>query len=406
MRTSPREIVTGIFLFLLSLAVLGGLIWANLLFTQTHSGGREFFGIWKGAQNFLMFGVSPYEKQTTNDIQFFLRGRPAEAGEYIPRVNLPLYIEAFFIPLGMIEDFTAARAVWMLIGEALLIAFAWLCVRLVSPKTYPVFLVFILMFSFFWVYGFQPFLNGSPLILSAFLLIGALSALRAEIDELSGALLALAVFCIEPGLLLIFFILFLAFTARRWRVFGGFLMANVVCFAVAFLLLPSWPLGFVRAVADYLRHGSYLTTFSLFEGWWPGVGTRIAWTFTGVLILALGFEWRAARGKDFHWVIWTASVTIAVTPLLGLPVRPFSYMLMLLPLVLIASVMRERWGRWGSWVSIAVLMLVFAGVWLLAWIGSLSLFALPLFLLALLYWMRWWALHPPRVWLDAISGRS
>jgi hypothetical protein len=125
-------------------------------------------------------------------------------------------------------------------------------------------------------------------------------------------------------------------------------------------------------------------------------------------------EWYASRDGDFRHFLWTASITLALTPFLGFPVKPMDYVCLLFPLTLILAVLSERWSprRWGF--GILWLVALFAGQWGLVWgiLSSGSVETIPLILFITvpllcvigLYWVRWWAIHSPRTWIDQIKG--
>jgi hypothetical protein len=67
--------------------------------------------------------------------------------------------------------------------------------------------------------------------------------------------------------------------------------------------------------------------------------------------------------------------------------------------------MEQRWGRFGRWSAAVLLLTIFFGLWaaLRATVGSVFTLFFPLLLIVLLYWVRWWAIRPPRLWADAIA---
>ena len=64
-------------------------------------------------------------------------------------------------------------------------------------------------------------------------------------------------------------------------------------------------------------------------------------------------------------------------------------------------------GRLSFAIGSAVLLflIVFFGLWgaLLGNHAAVFIFFFPIPLVFLLYWVRWWALRPPRLWADMIS---
>ena len=146
-----------------------------------------------------------------------------------------------------------------------------------------------------------------------------------------------------------------------------------------------------------------------------GHGDKLGWALTAVLVVVLFLEWRAVRRKDFRHFLWTASLTLAVTPLLGIPTHPHLYLILFLPLILIVAVSAERWFRPRRWLAGVLLVLIFAGSWALIFhlsrlaslepLRAILALALPFLLLVGLYWMRWWAIRPPRTWIETSSLR-
>jgi hypothetical protein len=76
--------------------------------------------------------------------------------------------------------------------------------------------------------------------------------------------------------------------------------------------------------------------------------------------------------------------------------------------LLIVSVMVQRWGLLGVGSGILVTAGLFFGLWGAQLSGTKSVFILlyPLILTLLLYWIRWWAVRPPRMWADEIMRRG
>src|SRR5688572_13365677 len=79
--------------------------------------------------------------------------------------------------------------------------------------------------------------------------------------------------------------------------------------------------------------------------------------------------------------------------------------ILIIPLALIFSIVYDRW-RVGSGLTILILLILFAIPWFVYFFNPIQftqefLFLfLPLFTVIGLYWIRWWALSPPRLWAD------
>ena len=82
---------------------------------------------------------------------------------------------------------------------------------------------------------------------------------------------------------------------------------------------------------------------------------------------------------------------------------------LVIPLALIFAIIHDRWHRIGNWLTFLLMLFVFGVPWainyfLLDRLGDMSqeiiFLFLPLFTLIGLYWIRWWAIRPPRILSD------
>ena len=252
MLRNGRAIALSLFLVVVITGLVGGLTWANLYFAHRYIGGQDFVGLWKGAQNLLMQGVTPYGKLTTLyvtpygelttiNIQSLVYGHAAVPGEDPLRVNQPFYIVLLFIPLGVIQDLDLARAIWMAFLEIGLMGLIVLSIQLSQwrPGVLPLFFVFL--FGMLWMPSLQSLIRGNAILLQALLIFATLRALELELDELAGAFLVFTFFQFEAtGFLLIVLFAWITYN-RRWRVWGGFLMLLAVFLGIGFILIPNWP---------------------------------------------------------------------------------------------------------------------------------------------------------------------
>jgi hypothetical protein len=392
-----------IFSIFLALAILGGLAWGNTLYVRAHPVEKQFIVPWLAARTYLQYGISPYDDQTTQRAQIVYYGRLIKENEDPLRLSTPLPAELLYFPFALVTDYAFARGLWMTLGEIALAGAAFLCLTLTGWKPRRFLLPIVLLFSILWVYAMMPLTSGSPAPFVALGLLGALAAMRAEKDELAGALLALSL--LEPGIAAVFllFVLWWTVAFRRGKVWWGFLMAAGFFTTVSFLLIPSWFMPFLRGVVSHSHYNPGLTVAALLADWWPALGLKLSLAITAGLGAMLFLEFRSLRGKDFRHSLWVASLTLAAAPLTGLPVSLDAHLLLLLPLLLLLAVVPERWsGTRAVFVSGGILAGVFSLLWLMS--GSIHglFFILPFILLVSLYWVRWWAVHPPRTWVDTL----
>ncbi len=403
------------FFVCLLLAVLGGLVWANTLYARDHPGETAFLVPWLGAQTFLRYGVSPYETQAAQRAQILHYGRLAEEGQNPLRLYLPFFIEIFFFPLALLRDYALARGLWTLLLQASLAGLVVLSLRLGRWKPGRLLTPLLFLFFFLWPPILHIWLEAKPIILAALGVAGVLAALRAGQDEVAGALLILPL-C-QPNSMAVFLLFIFWWVAlnRRWRVLSGLGMTLLILLGLSFFLYPGWFMPWLRGLYSHSQFLPLLSPGRIMADWWPAIGGRLGWALTALLSILLFIEWRAVRGKDFRHVLWTASLTLAVSPLMGIPVTLDGSVFLLLPLVVLLSLLNERWSRPRGWgVSGWLLLILLAGGWA-AYLGFMEagackaltaalFFSFPLLLLVGLYWVRWWAVRPFRTWLERVEA--
>ena len=402
--------LTTIFLIFLALATLGGLVWGNTRYAHDHPGETDFFVPWLAARTFLQYGDSPYSHPVAERAQVIYYGRMAAEGQDPLRLSVPFPVELLYFPFALVSDYALARGLWMTCLEIGLVSLAFLSLRLTGWNPARTLLPIVLIFSPLWVYGFLPLTGSSAVIFVAPAVVGLLLALRDGRDELAGALLVIPFFKLDIAGLLVLLILWWAIYHRRSRLLAGFLMTLAILLAFSFFILLNWFMPFVGGWISHITYHPGLTPGGILAYWWPVFGPRLGWFLTAVMLVVLFIEWRDIRRKDFRHLLWTAGLTLAGTPLLGLPVAPQDYVLLFFPLILILSVMAERWSRPRRWGVPGILLLIIFFVLWLATAGltlagasastdSLTL-AFSILLVLGLYWMRWWAVRPPRTWSD------
>lgn len=405
-------VLSVILLVCLALAALGGLVWVNSINARYQPVEKSFLVPWLGARTFLQYGDSPYGDPATQRAQVVFYGRLATKGQDPLILWLPLPVELFYFPFALLPDYVLARAIWTTCLELALVALGYLCLHLTGWKPGRVLLPLILLFPVLWVYGAFSLLSGSAAGFIALALVGFLLALRSERDELAGGLLILLVSAPRLTGVFAFFIFWWIIYWRRWRLLWGFLMGFAVLLLLSFLFVPGWFLPFLRGLLAHLAYNPGFTPSGIFASWSPVVGQRLGWLLAVGLLIMLFFGWGNSLKKDFRAFLWTACLTVSVTPLLGIPMAPIDYPILFIPLILFLAILAERRPWVKRWGLDGILLLIFlAGSWFLTLslvrtnaYATLTdaLLLLPPVLLSLgLGWMRWWYLHAMPVGLEA-----
>jgi len=387
--------------------LLVGLIWANLFYVGLNPTQGTFLPRWLGTRLFMVKGLSPYSQEVTTAIQ-----SAQQAGGQSPAPGAsfflyPFYTFVAYAPFALTANQAAARVAWMTILEIASFATLVLSINLCRWRVSVWIMVLLFIFTIAWYYGVLPIAEGDLSVLAALCVVIALIAIREGQDPLAGFLLALAMGKPVPVLLMTLFILIWAVSHQRWTLIWGFLGSLGLILAAASLLIPDWVLQNIRQVIQYIRLPLANTPGTLVAYWLPGIGKQLGWLLIIVIGIVLVVEWIQALRKDFRWFYWTACLTLAVTPLVGLPTSLNNFIVIFPALILVLATWDERWGVVGRVMVLVSMAILSVGAWWLVIAGNQAgmppdknpwiFFLLPVFMIIGTYWVRWWAIRPPRL---------
>lgn len=390
------------------LAVSVGLVNLNL---SLPAGGGEFLRHWVGARSYLFDRIDPYTTNIPETVQRLVYGNSASAGDEPYILDTPFHLLLLYFPFALLSDPMLARAIYTMILEWALIALALLSLRLIEWNVPRWFYVLFLPFCVFNFYSFQALTDATPVLLLGLIYAGILLALQNEADELAGALAVASTYYWEAGLPFLLLMAWYCYRTNRVRVLAGFFMFAFILLVVSFLLYPGWIIPALRAGMNNFRAEYGYSLFSVFHQFLPSIGNFFAWAVIVAFIVILGYEWNASLRADSRRLYWAACLTLASTPLLGFRSGIENLALLILPLALIFAVAHDRWKRIGSLLIALLLVLLFAVPWAVylslpaqyqALTGEILFLFLPVFTVIGLYWIRWWAIRPPRVWADSL----
>jgi hypothetical protein len=401
-RASPPLVIAGV---CLTIAIIGGIFWADLRWADLESGGRDFAVYWASARTLLEYNASPYGDLAAEQSEKAAGVTVDDPGLAGYRLDLPLYTEMIAFPFAVITRFEVARAAWTLLLEAGLVGTSLLCLRLLGrPPRYSFYL--LPLFAVLWVQAVWPLSEGNAIILAALFIVAGLEALHRESDEAAGVLLALATFKFLTLGVLLLFLLVWAIDRRRWRLIFAYIMALAVLIVLSYFFFPAWFIPYLRAFLINVRGPELVSMVRLIGGTFPATSVRFSHIVSGLIALVLLWEWWLARGRDFRHMLWTASLSLTLTPLLGFPTSPENYAALILPVGLVVLLCGERWGRVGLWIVLGFLLSLFLLLWAIYATANNPALALffpaPVILAFALYWVRWWAIQPPRTWVQTL----
>ncbi len=382
---------------------------ALVRFNLTLKDGGDFYVHWAGARTFLQDRIDPYSAEVPARVQELVYGGSAAAGDEPYILDTPFHILLLYFPTSLLPDPLMARAIFTLILELALFALAIISLRLTeweAPITFYILFVSISIFNF---YTFESIYEASPILLLGLMYAEILIALRAGMDEVAGAFIAVSFYHWEVGAPFLILVVLRVYYEKRSRVLAGFFMASVTLLVISFMAYPDWLIPFFRATVNNLKADFGFSAHSIFVHIWPAYGGTFAWLFIAVIVLALGYEWSAARSGDFRRFYWAACLSLAAAPLLGFRSEMENLAVLIIPLALIFAIVHDRWQKFGNLLTILLMLMALALPW------AISLFAvprfgviaqeilylfLPIFTFIGLYWIRWWAIRPPRILSD------
>jgi hypothetical protein len=380
----------------LGLAILAALTLANLRFTDGARDANAFLPRWAGAHAWLTQQRSPYDPQVSISAQTTLYGRPANPSQGEDRALFahPLPVMLFYAGFGLL-DYPVGRAVWMTLLEVALPLSALLAIRLSGGRWPAALTASVLIVSLAWSPGVRAIVAGSAAPLALLLSLASLSLAQRHWDLAAGAVLSLAMVDPLPGLMLSAAVCIWAMSNGHRRLPAAAAGTLVILVAASQLLLPGWPIVWLRQLAGWVGLGTGAPPPSDWPILQPGLLPEV---ILGALLLASFWSWWPRAGGGARTLVWTAAFTLVMADWIGLLVLGRASLVYLLPaIVLILGVLARRGRATGSWPGIIGIALAAFISWAPALLSvegegfgvggaSMGLLATVLGLL----WVRWW----------------
>lgn len=399
------------FLIIVCIGIISGLVWGNNVVIHQKPVEKKFMVPWLGLRLFLETGDNPYGKPAAQNAQLLFYGHQAITNEDPLQLSQPFAREILLFPLTLINEYTSARNVWMLILELALIASAILSLLLFDWKLRIWLIAFYILVFILGVDAIKPLLDNDGIILQSLFFIGGLYFLRIGKDEIAGGMISLTFLTPSATGLFGLFSLTWIIINRRWRILWGILMTLGFLFIVSFALLPGWLVPFIQSFKTQIPFIGYNSTYHILSKFWPAIGNKIAIALSlGIFILMI-FEFRAKEKHSFRWFIWIAMFSLASSFLLGIPTIQANSIFLFFPIAYIIKIISDRLTPGKRMFFIGILLgVLFVGGWVVEFkfkdlIPGLMNILLPSIMIVIgLYWIRWWSIKPYQTRMHLIDS--
>ena len=408
-----RPVINAFIVILVIGLILAGLTYANYRFSAENPGGNDFLARWMGARYWLVNGISPYDEQVSLASQQIIYGHPADPsiGEDKNHFVYPLTSMIFFGPFGLL-DYVPARAIWMTVLELSLIGLAVVSIRLADWKPSAAKVALLLLFSLLWYHSARSIILGQFAALNAFLIALSLLLIYRNQDFIGGLLVSVSLVKPQMSIFFVLYVLIWAISVRRREILLGVLSGVIIQFGVTLALMPDWPLQWIRQVLDYPSYTNTGSPLSVIANAVPGIRQPVILFLNTVFLGYMAIEWFISWKKNVNQFIWTAMLTLVITNMVAFRTATTNYLSFMSVLFYIFAVWEKRWGGIGRFFVTVSLSVLAVGLWILFLFtvqGNLEqpimYLPVPFICLLGLWWVRWYAIKPPRLMIDDLSDR-
>jgi len=192
-----------------------------------------------------------------------------------------------------------------------------------------------------------------------------LFAMQRRADFWAGA--ALAVTTIKPQIcfLIVPWLLWWSVWNKRWRLWGGFATAMVLLGGSGLLLVPTWPLDFIRHLLNYdtVAGTTYHSIIWIIIQHFMELGPAVEVVVTGLFVVYLLVEWWQQRRATGEAMLWVTGLTLSLSNFISYRAATTSYTLLLLPLFQLLWLAQRRTPRWSNWIALSVLVILLVSQW-------------------------------------------
>jgi len=388
----------------LLLLIIIGLIWINYSYVITHPGANEFLARWNGVHQWLETGLSPYNNDSSRLSQQMAYGRyfKSKLGEDPLLFLYPFQAVLIYSPFAMMK-YSLARTIWMMVNEIALVILGIVGLKLLDWKIKILSFSSILLGMICCYYSYRCIISGSIIPVCGLFLFLSLLLIKRRHDQMAGFLLVFALIKPQFSLLPVLFILIWAIRFARTRIWATFFLSLCGITSLGLILIPGWLTNWlrqvIRVIMDAGWQGDVVSTLAKIA---PGITNQVLWVISISLYLYCLYEWLRNCRFEITTFYWGVNMTILLSLMISPMINSQHYIVLFPAILLIGKALADRLGSFGKRIASVILILIPTSSWIIYFstrptIGEshILLLPLPLFLLAGLWWSRWWVVRPP-----------
>ena len=391
-----------IVLGVIALIILVGLTIGNFQLAKNLPGGFDFAAHWQGTKSFISEGISPYSEQAAGIIASKIAEIQPDNQLTEYRFVNPFFSLIIYAPFTLFKDMTFARAIWMTLLETLMLVTGLMSMQLVSWKRPLITSILLIVYAILVYPAFMAILSGNLIVVTlVFALLSTIAIIRKN-DAVAGVCLVFALLKPDIVFLLVLFTLIWAVIHKRSSIVYWFLGSIIILFGFSMLLIPDWPIQYLRSIIQFGVENPIMVIGSEPTLARTAVSNRLTIAKNSILIVLLFIEWFLVKNSGNKRYVWLATLTLVIGLWMRNNVSLENIILVIPGLFFAIGLLVERWKL----KTLAIINFILVVLFLIPWIFSsyffpgiaasttriMNLIVIPIVILILLYWSRWWGI--------------
>lgn len=390
----------------IALILVIGITFLSMFIMERLDYEDHFIYPWAAGRMWLLEGMNPYDAGVLDYVEETLAesnylGRlPDSAVFHMPIVSLVPYLPFSLIP------FDYSRALWVTALALCIIGLGYFSLLLSGWKLTKIETVIVLALIFLWLPSLLSIVQGHISPVTILFVFGSIYLVLKGQDTAAGLLLALSFGDFFTTGIIIILVLLWSLSRRRWSIIGAFFAGVAFLISISVILLPSWPLDWLRNFVQTFNSLDVLRTpLLLLANRLPGISQYLTIVLHGLLSIYLLTNWITLWGKEGRIFIWIALISLVAAYLLHVQASYIQLTLIVPAIFMVFRFWTDRWRLIGKILSWLFITLITIGPWLLIYpnINFVRMEPLPVLIVVLpllvftgMIWNRWWALKIPK----------